>query len=208
MTLVTCISDLHGYKPDLTPGDLLIIAGDLTARDTAEQYDEFNSWLNSLPFKCKVVIGGNHDVLLEELETKIEGPGVYYLQDTGCEFRGLKIWGTPWTHRFHGQNPQAMAFSVKSEFQLKDFFDLIPADTDILITHSPPLGILDECRNGRAGSEMLRQAVFRIKPQLCCFGHIHENGGKSVDIDGILFVNASVVNEFYQNVNQPFSVNF
>jgi Icc-related predicted phosphoesterase len=203
MTSVTCISDLHGYKPDLLPGELLIIAGDLTARDTPKEFDDFNSWLEKLPFDCKVVIGGNHDVLLEDLEAKIEGPGVHYLQDSGFEYKGLKIWGTPWTPRFHGQNPSAMAFSVKTELQLKDYFDLIPEDTDILIAHSPPLGILDECRNGRAGSEMLRQAVFRVKPKLCCFGHIHENGGKSLKIENTLFINSSVVNEYYQHVNRP-----
>jgi hypothetical protein len=36
---VTCISDLHGYLPKLEGGDLLIIAGDMTARDTEEEKD-------------------------------------------------------------------------------------------------------------------------------------------------------------------------
>lgn len=203
MTSITFISDLHGYKPKLTEGDLLIIAGDLTARDSRKEYEEFNTWLANLPFKCKIFIGGNHDTLLERSEVKIEGLGIHYLNDSGIEYNGLKIWGSPWTTRFRGQNPLCMAFSVKTELELKKHFDLIPKGIDILISHSPPYGILDQCINGRCGSEMLRQAILRTKPKICCFGHIHENGGKTEQYDDICYINASVVNETYQNINLP-----
>lgn len=204
MISITCISDLHGFKPDLPGGDLLVVAGDLTARDSVEEYSKFISWLNDLSYQCKIVIGGNHDGLIEKGEVTIENASnIHYLCDSGMEFTGLKIWGSPYTRRFPGQNKACMAFSVQSEFQLKDHFDLIPNNTDILITHTPPFGILDECINGRVGSEMLRQVVFRIKPRLSCCGHIHEQGGKSIKIDNTTFVNASIVNEYYQHVNQP-----
>jgi hypothetical protein len=36
---ITLISDLHGYYPQLDGEDLLIIDGDLTARDQKEEYD-------------------------------------------------------------------------------------------------------------------------------------------------------------------------
>lgn len=204
---ITCISDLHGYRPRVPGGDLLIVAGDLTARDRFEEFTGFFSWLRDLPYTCKIVIAGNHDGLIESgkiiFGEDLKSQNIHYLCDSGMEYEGLKIWGSPYTHRFPGQNPACMAFSVKAELQLKDHFDLIPNDLDILITHSPPYGILDQCVNGRAGSEMLRQAIFRARPRLSCFGHIHEQGGKIVKLDNMTFVNASVVNEYYENVNQP-----
>ena len=202
---ITIISDLHGYYPILTEGDLLIIAGDLTARDTENEYDNFEDWLKKQNYRKKIVIGGNHDVYLEKNFPNGLQPFACaeYLCDSATEFEGLKIYGTPYTKQFTGQNPKCMAFSVPSEFQLLDHFDLIPDKTDILITHSPPLGILDQCLSGRAGSEMLRRNIFRVRPRLCCFGHIHEQGGKSLTIEGITFANCSIVNEYYKNVNKP-----
>jgi predicted phosphohydrolase len=210
MISITCISDLHGFQPELMGGDLLIIAGDLTAYDDFDEYEEFMFWLSELPYQCKIVIAGNHDNLIEQGKVKIAldpfVENIHYLCDSGTEFEKLKIWGSPYTPRFSGQNKACMAFSVQSEFQLRDHFDLIPSDTDILVTHSPPFGILDECNNGRAGSEMLRQAITRVKPHLTCFGHIHEQGGKSIMINSSIFINASIVNEYYQNVNKPIYV--
>lgn len=204
MSLIcNAISDLHGYKPPLEGGDLLIIAGDLTARDTLDEYKEFATWLQDLPYHYKVVIGGNHDNLLEDGAFVIEGEGIHYLCDSGVEIEGLKIWGSPYTHRFTGQNPAAMAFSVKSDFQLRDHFDLIPNGVDILVTHSPPYGVLDSCPNGRVGSKELYHAVSRVRPRFCLFGHIHEQGGKMVVVQGVTFANCSHVDAYYRPAHQP-----
>jgi len=54
----------------------------------------------------------------------------------------------------------------------------IPAGIDILLTHGPPLGQLDQNRLGRnCGCPHLAKAVARVKPRLHCFGHIHEGRG-------------------------------
>jgi Icc-related predicted phosphoesterase len=204
--LVHAISDLHGYKPPLDGGDLLIIAGDLTARDTLKEYEEFTTWLLKLPYRHKVVIGGNHDTLLEEGSFVIEGEGIHYLCDSGVEIEGIKLWGSPYTARFTGQNPDCMAFSVKSDFQLRDHFDLIPEGLDILITHSPPYWILDSCPNGRVGSKELYQAISRVRPKVCLFGHIHECGGKTVEAQGTTFANCSYVDAFYRPMHLPVTI--
>jgi Icc-related predicted phosphoesterase len=69
---------------------------------------------------------------------------------------------------------------------------MIPANTDILITHGPPYGILDKNRVGfSAGCQSLKRAVKRIHPKLHVFGHIHEAGGM-VEMGGTTFVNACV----------------
>ena len=52
-------------------------------------------------------------------------------------------------------------------------------DIDIMLTHGPPQGILDETKHGEenVGCEHLFNAVWRCKPKLHAFGHIHEGWG-------------------------------
>lgn len=55
-------------------------------------------------------------------------------------------------------------------------WDMIPSDTDILVTHTPPVGHGDLCCTGvRAGCvELLSTVQNRVKPKYHVFGHIHE----------------------------------
>ena len=214
---VTAISDLHGFYPKLEGGDLLIIAGDLTARDLTREYDEFDDWLKAQNYRKKVFIAGNHDNSWvkekprkfnmywgSHTEEKFE-----YLCDSGTEFEGLKIWGSPWTAWFHGINPHCKAFTKRNDAALDKKWTLIPKDTDILITHSPPHGILDICEDGQtlAGSVSLRNRILCKETlpnlKLHVFGHIHEMGGRSIDFVNLRCVNASIVNEHYRHVNKP-----
>ncbi|KAF2624197.1 ser/Thr protein phosphatase family protein [Macroventuria anomochaeta] len=49
---------------------------------------------------------------------------------------------------------------------------------DVIMTHGPPMGILDAVQNGEhVGCEHLLRAVRRCRPRLHCFGHIHEGWG-------------------------------
>ncbi len=81
--------------------------------------------------------------------------------------------------------------------------DLIPGDTDILITHGPPFGILDmTIRGEHTGCEELLRKIERVKPKLHVFGHIHEDHGQETKGDTI-FVNASVLDSDYQLVHKP-----
>jgi Icc-related predicted phosphoesterase len=209
---IDCISDLHGFYPELEGGDLLIVAGDLTAKDEEDQYYEFNYWLCQQDYKRKIVIAGNHDNLLQDDSFQyLEGsPAFEYLCDSGTEFENLKIYGSPWTLAFPGMNPKCKAFTVDTEEELSERWALIPDDTDILITHSAPYGIFDKTeRNKLAGSKNLLLRTIEIKPLIHCFGHIHEKGGKDLWVpwkNGTRFINASHVNEHYKPVNKPVRV--
>jgi Icc-related predicted phosphoesterase len=226
--LIDCISDLHGHYPKLDGGDLLIVAGDLTATDTKDELLYFHQWISAQNYKKSIIIAGNHD------NTCIKGYPFYnrpfavegcvmpyndieYLCDSGTEFEGLKIWGSPWTRNFVGMNPHCKAFSLDTEEELAEKWALIPDDVDILITHSPPYGILDSVRNNpnsipdSAGSRSLMDWMatkWKVLEgvKINVFGHIHEHGGKRGSLNMVQFINASHVNERYQPVNAPIRI--
>lgn len=216
MITIDCISDLHGYKPPLLGGDLLIVAGDLTARDTEPEYQQFIHWLNNQQYRKKIVIAGNHDGELQQNPGLLKFADCDYLCDSGTEFEGYKIWGSPWTPEFYNWH-----FMKKRGAELKEVWDKIPIDTDILVTHGPPYGILDKVEISSrgdkfklAGCEELRIAVERVKPKFHIFGHIHENGGQSLtlkhpgfgDENNTIMINASLMNEDYHPIFKPHRV--
>ena len=207
---ITCIADLHGYYPELPGGDLLIVAGDLTERDEFKQYIKFNAWLLKQKYRKKILIAGNHDKWIEKAPMLKETfYDCEYLCDSGTEFEGLKIWGSPWTKTLSGMNQKCKAFTCDTEEELAEKFHSIP-DVDILVTHSPPYGIFDAViRNPNdipksMGSEfLLNKITGRTNLKVHIFGHIHEHGGKSRCLGTTKFINASHVNERYEPVNKP-----
>lgn len=210
--IIDCISDLHGHYPQLDGGDLLIIAGDLTAKHTIKEFVVFLDWLGKQKYRKKILIGGNHDTFLDEglpldVCDKLDQT-CDYLLDSDTEFEGMKIWGTPWSKTFLGMNPKCKAFTRDTEEGLQSKFSLIPDDIDILISHSPFLYVLDQNIEGQyCGSYTLREAVDRIQPKLFVCGHIHEQGGQMLLYKQIgknsICINASHVNEHYEPVNKP-----
>jgi Icc-related predicted phosphoesterase len=152
--IIDCLSDIHGFYPKLEGGDLLIIAGDLTARHTDKEWHEFATWMDRQDYKKIIFIAGNHDTMIERWDKEQDAEGykgpvsdandrIEYLCDSGTEFEALKIWGSPWSLTFPGMNPECKAFTVDTEEELGEKWALIPDDIDILITHSPPFAVLD-----------------------------------------------------------------
>jgi len=87
---------------------------------------------------------------------------------------GVKFYGSPWQPRFFD-----WAFNLDRGEEIKKKWDLIPMDTDVLITHGPPYGILDLTHEGeKVGCEELMKAVLRVQPKIHIFGHIHEAYGE------------------------------
>ena len=194
---IDCISDLHGYTPALSGGDLLLIAGDLTARDTTEGYEKLIQWLITVPYKHKVLIAGNHDGLVEAKAVSLSRPedNIHYLCDSEITIEGLNIWGSPYTPTF-----MSWHFMRNRGPDIKKHWDLIPSGIDILITHGPPYGIFDANLAGvHVGCQDLLQAVQeRIKPKFHIFGHIHEEAGNMKTIGPTTFVNCSLVDVHYR----------
>jgi predicted phosphohydrolase len=201
---IVCISDVHSKHDGLVvpDGDVLIVAGDLTKRGTRDQIAAFDRWVGTLPHPHKIVIAGNHDFAFEQdPEARTWITRATYLQDERVVIGGLRIWGSPWQPRFFD-----WAFNLDRGEPLRKVWARIPADTDVLVTHGPPRGILDRCADGRqVGCDDLLDAVRRVKPRLHVFGHIHEDWGQKV-IDGTRFVNASTCTLSYVPSNPPIVV--
>jgi len=201
---IHCISDLHGFYPKLQGGDLLIIAGDLTRSDKLNQYIDLSEWLYTQDYRKIVIVAGNHDgeIMKKRIAWPLDGK-ISYLEDSGVEFEGLKIWGSPWTLWFRGMNPHCAAFTRHTDIELEEFYRKIPLDTDILVTHNPPYDILDGTSDGiNAGSPSLRRRINEIEPALHVFGHIHEASGW-IAKGNTTFINASIVDENYKHVHTP-----
>jgi len=232
--IIDCLSDLHGHYPKLEGGDLLIVAGDLTAGHSREDFYQFANWMRNQKYEDRIVIAGNHDTWIVEedywhIENWYDIGEFEFLCDNGTELEnGLKIWGSPWTKTFEGMNPDYKAFTCDTEEQLAEKWALIPDDIDILVTHSPPYGILDKINRDYSLStediidELLDNSLhvgstslnywmrnkwkFFGSSKISIFGHIHEHGGKTSSLNMIQFINCSLVNERYEPVNKPIRV--
>lgn len=208
---IVCISDTHtshkkpfGDNGEYLPeGDILLCAGDIT--NIGDPWDVFN-FANSFTktnFKHKITIAGNHDFCFERqkllVKDMLEKSGWTYLQDEEVVVEGLKIYGSPWQPEFNN-----WAFNLPRGEKLKRVWDNIPLDSDIVITHGPPHGILDFVHYDKihVGCEELLPKILEVKPKLHLFGHIHETYGVFRDKD-ITFVNASICNLKYQPINRP-----
>ena len=84
----------------------------------------------------------------------------------------------------------------------EQLYAAIPEDTDVLVTHTPPYGILDRDGSILYGSRVLLERVRTIRPHLHLFGHIHKSCGTLSD--GItIFSNAAIMDEGYDSLNGP-----
>lgn len=202
---IVCISDTHSmHRQVVVPeGDLLIHAGDCLGVGTLEELADLNDWLGALPHRHKLLIAGNHDWCLQDEPAEAEAmlTAVTYLRDRGATIAGLKFWGSPWTPVFFD-----WAFNRARGEPIAERWRLIPDDTDVLITHGPPYGILDQVMTGTRGEsvgcEALRARVEEVRPRLHVFGHIHEGYGRQ-ERDGCLYVNASTCLVSFKPLNPP-----
>ncbi len=198
---LVCIGDTHGFhrRLILPPGDILIHAGDFDGR-TLEQVDDFNAWLGTLPFRHKLVISGNHDLLFDRKPelARAHLTEAIYLQDSGVRLEGLNFWGSP------VNSVTGWAFAVERGAQIRRHWDLIPEDTDVLITHEAPYGTLDknDIMSRHQGCQNLLGAVRRVKPKLHVFGHIHGGYGRE-SAWNMTLINCAVVNNQRVLANAP-----
>lgn len=207
-TRFVCISDTHGDHARLVlpAGDVLVHAGDVTAHGTELDLLRFLEWFGSRDFAHKLFVAGNHDRFLESHPERAarlaREAGVTWLDDSGCEVAGLAVWGSPITPRFLD-----WSFMRDPGVDIERHWALIPPGTDLLVTHGPPFGILDEVeREGgvreRTGCPSLLARIGELRPPLHVFGHIHEAHGRA-ERGGVTHLNVSTMDKAYRITNAP-----
>lgn len=216
MKIIT-ISDTHNQHNNIPSKyidnldgtiDMIIHAGDMTSSGSLSECIRFFDWFSQLPYKYKVVIAGNHDFFFEKAPQEVINeflasyPDVIYLNDSGVEIEGLKIWGSPITPYFYNWAFNRIGSAITNHW------DLIPLDTDILISHGPIYGYLDMTneKENTGCSYLLDKVVKMSNLKLFVHGHIHEAYGR-FDIDqGPVLINASLLNRNYYMRNLPLEI--
>jgi predicted phosphodiesterase len=195
-------SDTHSLHDAVTvpDGDVFIHAGDLTNVGELAEIRDVGKWLRRLPHRHKIVIAGNHDFGFERepaLAQKLigTGDGISYLQDSAITIGRVHFWGSPWQPWFYD-----WAFNLQRGAEIARKWNLIPRDTNVLITHGPPMAILDCAHGEHLGCADLWKRVTDIAPKIHVFGHIHEGSGVE-ERDGTTYVNASICDAQYNPVN-------
>lgn len=200
MLKIVAISDTHTAHDKVVfseihnQADILICGGDFSFMYAKKEgVKEFLDWFASHPQKYKILIGGNHDFFAEENDEIFRAmipEGIIYLNNETVEIEGYKFFGSPNT-----PNMPMWAFS-KMEKDMPVFYENIPNDVDVLITHTPPFGILDKSSKGiNCGSTTLLDKISTLeKLKLNIFGHVHNAHGILID-NNVTYANVSVYNE-------------
>jgi Icc-related predicted phosphoesterase len=207
MTTICSFSDTHGFHEKLTlpPVDISIFAGDMCAWSRDEDCCKFLLWYKDQPPRHKIYIPGNHDRPFENKRFRDRmidawDPLLIYLEDSFVIIDGIKIWGSPYQVEFFN-----WAFNLpRGGWELEKKWRDIPDDTNIVVTHAPPKGILDmNLQSNHTGDELLLDRIKVVKPKYHIFGHIHEAAG-IVEIDDTYFINSAICDRSYKPVRVPF----
>lgn len=202
---LVCLADTHNKHHEIAipDGDILIHAGDCTDGGTKNETSDFLEWFSSQPHDHKILVPGNHDFYFEKsANLEIVPSNIHLLIDEGIEIEGIKFWGSPATPGIHN-----WAFNRERGSEIKKHWDKIPLDTNILITHTPPYGILDEIGSGvKLGCEELGRILEVVQPTHHLFGHIHHASG-STKRGNINYFNLSILDERLRIVHSPNIIN-
>ena len=191
--LILHLSDTHGKHHELRnlpPADIIIHSGDISFAGSENEIMDFIEWFGALPYKYKIFIAGNHDDCLFGANLDGLPQNCFYLCNSSVSIEGVKFYGTP----------MFMEDAMSGDYDRN--IQKIPSDTNVLITHQPPYGMLDYSANINYGDHNLLQIVLKTKPKYHLFGHIHNAYGIEKS-EHTTFVNAAILSENYELINEP-----
>jgi predicted phosphodiesterase len=217
MAKILAISDTHNQHNKLPVAeavkehgiDILIHSGDMTGMGSPSEIDDFLYWWSRLEVAHKVIVPGNHDFgfqgggvnfLRRSRSHELKNTVIFTGEEHSVEIMGLKVWGNPYTPVF-----AKWAFMYAPE-RFEIVWNLFEEGLDLLVTHGPPSGILDQtARWGRIGCPQLAAKIRsqQSPPRVHIFGHNHNDGGKTLKgveafIPGTEFRNAAMLDEIYE----------
>lgn len=214
---IVLISDTHNQHDelDLPEGDILIHGGDFTIKGTMDEITNFTKWLEKQPFQHKIVVPGNHDILLDEEQYEVLSSHWHEVKESSkdaiemlknvCslgfheimefEVRGyvLRVFISPFQPR-QPKSRHPMAFGKVRGKELKEKWKTLydSKNIDIVLTHTPLHGVMDiSFGNKHIGDEELLKAVKKVKPSIHIFGHVHECRGIEKLNRNTICINAS-----------------
>ena len=187
------LSDTHSQHrrlADMPEADIIVHSGDFCMIDNEEEGLDFLNWFCDLSYKHKIFICGNHDNCLYGANIDGLPDNVHQLSNSGIEIDGIKFYGVP-----------MFLEDCITERQHRNYIN-IPSDTDVLITHCPPYGILDYDDGIHYGSDDLLIKLSNLHLKAHIFGHIHSQHG-IMEQNGIIFSNGAIMTSDYENQNTP-----
>jgi len=170
---ILLVCDLHGSVEALdriraAGYDALVIAGDIQYTEYAEEVAKLDN---------SYFIPGNMDMSVLDIMKRRN------IHKKTLTIGKIRVAG----FGFASPGPFHTPGEI-SEKEIGDGMSKLKIDRDtLLVTHSPPYGILDEINGEHAGSAAIRDFAFSKRPFMHAFGHIHEIEG-SERIEGIEFV--------------------
>eukprot|EP00802_Teleaulax_amphioxeia_P014439 Tamp_14504.p1 GENE.Tamp_14504~~Tamp_14504.p1 ORF type:complete len:467 (-),score=43.02 Tamp_14504:225-1415(-) len=228
--------------------DVLIHAGDFTMKGSEGEVESFAQFLAQLPHPYKIVVAGNHDVSLDEayyarsdvkkrwklqsaptnlphrLKLRLRDAGVIYLDEESAQITTrdatIQVFGSGIQPRHHD-----WAFQRARGAEIRASWQRIPTNTQLLVTHGPPLGRGDrllqpgieetavqvpcgerDVDSVRAGcADLLEEVRDRVRPRLHVFGHVHRDVLSDSFNGATLFVNAALCDR-HNNLRQNATV--
>lgn len=215
--MICAISDLHGTLIDIEPCDLVLICGDIVplniqsnSKKTYKWFQTvFKEWADNLPCNKVLFIAGNHELGVEHHQERYEklfpeDNKVTYLCNTSYDYKGIKIFGTPYCKQFG-----RWAFNCDNSTLIK-LFEEIPYNLDILISHDAPYGCTDIClqqldwiSKDHLGNMPLRNAIIEKKPKVVFHGHLHSANHAFELLENSKVINCSIIDEQYNVSYSP-----
>lgn len=153
-------------KEDFSDIDLIVSCGDLKA-----EYLSFLATMVSVPV---LYIMGNHDDRYEQRPPE----GCICIENQIYEFNGVRILGLGGSYRYkEGVNQYTEKEMEKRVKKLK--FQLFrKKGFDILVTHSPALGLHDDEDLCHRGFHVFNTLIEQYQPKYFVHGHVHMNYGR------------------------------
>lgn len=217
MSKLVFISDTHckWNKLIIPECDILFHCGDYSFKGEKHVVKNFHKWLDKQPAKHIVSVQGNHELWVEKnfeeaKEVALKAcPRVHFIQHEAMEIEGLKIFGSAYTPYFFNWAWNAGRDATEAAHTFKPFIGdkwaEIPDDTEILITHGPPMGYLDiavDYNTGQHKNVGCWELSKRIKElsslKISAFGHLHFCGSMQMTDGNTTFINAAICNDQYE----------
>lgn len=225
---VLALSDLHGHLNDYSSyqADICCIAGDIVPldiqnsnKDSEEWFlNSFKPWAENLNVNKVFFIGGNHDRYLAQNNDfvhsifQIHNMVTYLCHESYIYHHDNKeyvIFGTPYCHKFGNW------YFMYDDETLKEKYNDIPNNTDILITHDCPYGYndiilqkVDWANDEHIGNKPLANAILEKQPKIVFNAHLHTTSHYETLINESKCYNVSILDEYYKVTYLPTLIDY